>query len=173
MVTDLGEVGIMDITIRPATEKDYDELAKLFHELNRLHSHALPHIFYTTAKTPQSLEYVRSLLNNTKATFLVAESGGKIIGFVQAVIMDAPNNPVTIRRSFVYVDDICVAAEYRRASVGKALMASVEEWGKEKGVNQVELRVWDFNRRAMAFYKSLGYEPANHIMWKTIGKKHS
>jgi diamine N-acetyltransferase len=160
----------MDVIIRKATEQDYPGLAKLWDDLNYIHSDALPDIFMTPQPTPQSLEYVRYLLSNEKASIFVAEDQGEIIGLIQPTIREAPDNPVTIKRSFVSIDDICVAKPYRRTSVGKALMIAAERWGQEKGMKWVELRVWDFNRNAMVFYKSLGYCWQNHIMWKTIGK---
>ena len=160
----------MDFTIRKATDKDYDGLSKLYNELNTLHSNALPHIFITPSPTPQSLDYVRSIIEDKNAALFVAQSDGGIIGFIYAAIRESPDNPVSIKRSYVYIDDICVKQEYRRSSVGKTLMESVEQWALKKGIYQIELNVWDFNRRATAFFNSLGYTPSRHIMWKTVKK---
>jgi diamine N-acetyltransferase len=161
----------MDITTRKATEQDHDALAKLYDDLNLLHSNALPQIFVTPPVTPQNLEYVRAILKNKNAALFVAQSGGEIIGLIQLLIRESPDIPISIKRQYVYVEDICVKQEYRRSSAGKMLMKSAEEWALKKGISQIELNVWDFNRKAIAFFNSIGYSPAHHIMWKKIEKK--
>jgi diamine N-acetyltransferase len=161
----------MDVTIRKATEKDYPGLVKLYDDLNLLHSQNLPHIFQTPGETPQSLEYIKSLLVNPKAIVLVAEMRGLIIGFVQAELRSAPDHPVTVKRQYVYIGDICVKADHRRSLIGTKLIGAIESWAAENSIKEIDLNVWDFNKRAMAFFEESGFKYSHHTMEKTLKNK--
>jgi diamine N-acetyltransferase len=161
----------MDIIIRTATEKDYSVLAKLFDELNHMHSKALPHIFVKPSKTPQYLAYIRGIIKNKEAILFVAQSGEEMIGFIQASVRQPPDHPVWVKRQYAYINDICIVNEYRRTSVGKKLMEAVEKWAIDSGLSQIELNVWDFNKSAMSFFDSTGYKPLHHIMEKNLKKR--
>jgi len=161
----------MDIIIRTATEKDYSQLAKLYDELNKMHSKALPHLFVKTSKTPQDLAYVRGILKNKNAVLFVAQSGEEIMGFIEATVRQPPDHPEAVKKNYAYVNDICVKNEYRRSSIGEKLMEAVEKWAIESGLSQIELNVWDFNKSAMAFFGKTGFKPLHHIMEKNLKGK--
>ncbi|MDF2649043.1 MAG: hypothetical protein K0Q73_4848, partial [Paenibacillus sp.] len=42
-------------------------------------------------------------------------------------------------------------------------------WARERSADSLELNVWEFNERAIAFYKSLGMFTLNRTMTTTIG----
>jgi RimJ/RimL family protein N-acetyltransferase len=48
---------------------------------------------------------------------------------------------------------------------------ATEKWAFEKGITRIELNVWGFNKRAMAFYDNLGYKPQQHILGKSLVKR--
>ena len=50
-------------------------------------------------------------------------------------------------------------------------MEVVEKWAIESGLNQIELNVWDFNKRAMAFFENTGFKPLHHTMEKKLKKQ--
>jgi diamine N-acetyltransferase len=164
-----SEVGVMDVTIRRATEKDYPGMAILYDELNYLHSTGVPDVFLSPKTTPQDIQYVRHVLANEDCVLYVAQTEGKIIGLVEACIRESPPNiPVYVKRRYVYVENICVSPEYRRLSIGKRLMDSVEAWARQKKVYQIEFNVWAFNEPSLAFYAKLGYKPRQFILGKTL-----
>jgi diamine N-acetyltransferase len=139
--------------------------------LNRLHSNGAPDVFMAPLQTPQDIEYVRRVLENSDATLYIAQAGKEIVGLVKACIRESPPNiPVYVKRRYVYVDNICVLPEYRHTSIGKKLMEAIETWTQEKEVYQLEFNVWDFNKTSLAFFDSLGYEPRQHILGKSFQK---
>lgn len=162
----------MDFTVRKAMEKDYPGMARLFDELNLLHSTGVPDVFLMLRKTPQDINYVRNVLENDNCVLYVAQAENEIIGLVEACIRESPRNiPVYIKRRYVYVDNICVLSKYRRLSVGKKLMEFVETWARQKKVLQIEFNVWAFNKPSLAFYKNLGYKPRQYILGKSLKNK--
>jgi putative acetyltransferase len=53
---------------------------------------------------------------------------------------------------------LTVAAAMRGIGVGRALMATAEEWARENGIRKIFLGVFTKNDRARALYDRLGYE---------------
>jgi diamine N-acetyltransferase len=158
----------LDFTIRKATKKDFKGLVKIYNELNILHSKGEPDVFVIKKETPQNLEFVGVILKNKDAVLFVAQSAGEIIGLIQANIMESPDIPIFVKRKYIHIEDICVEQKYRRSSVGKRLMESVEQWAVTKGISEIDLNVWDFNKNAMAFFKNIGYTPSRHYFKKKI-----
>jgi len=52
-----------------------------------------------------------------------------------------------------WVEEIAVTASLRRTGIGRALMASFEQWAASRGSRLVALAT----RRAAGFYSELGY----------------
>ncbi len=77
---------------------------------------------------------------------LAAEDDGKIAGII------------TGRAYYneVHIGDLIIGKEYRRAGVGRRLVAAVEDAFKGKGYEKIALTTFGF--QAPEFYKKLGYE---------------
>jgi ribosomal protein S18 acetylase RimI-like enzyme len=56
-----------------------------------------------------------------------------------------------------HVGDLAVAEHARGRGVGRALLASAEEWAREQGYELLGLNVIATNERARSFYDRLGY----------------
>jgi GNAT superfamily N-acetyltransferase len=56
----------------------------------------------------------------------------------------------------LYLEDLYVMPEYRGSGLGKALLISLAEVAVERGYARLEWAVLDWNRPAIAFYRSLG-----------------
>ncbi len=48
--------------------------------------------------------------------------------------------------------------------IGTALFDSVKDWANELDIKCLGLDVWSFNQDAIAFYKDMGFEIAEHTM---------
>lgn len=80
-------------------------------------------------------------------TFLVAEVDGQVVGYVIARKVNSKGHIIAI----------AVAPEHRCRGIGRALMLAVEEELKKRGVSELWLEVRVSNRRAVSFYRRLGY----------------
>jgi len=47
-------------------------------------------------------------------------------------------------------------------------MEKAHEWALAKGVDIIELNVWEFNKGAIEFYHGLGYETASRKMSRRL-----
>jgi ribosomal protein S18 acetylase RimI-like enzyme len=156
------------ITIRPAAADDYAGVAAVFDEIHELHRRALPYIFRAPAGHALERAEFEAVLAEPEAIWLVAELAGAIAGFAKLRVLHAPDRPVIVPRHFVEVDALAVRADQRRAGTGRALMAAAEGWARERGIDEIQLNVWEFNAGASAFYRELGYATERRTMRKKI-----
>jgi len=158
----------MDFLIRKAEAQDYGGLCRVYTEVDLLHNQDLPEIFVYPEKISRSKEFITGILEDDNAAMFVAESNGKIIGFVHVYIRKTPDIPILVKRRYAYISEIAVTRELHGFGIGKALMKEAEKWAVQQNTSQAELNVWDFNRNAIDFYTKLGYSPSYHIMKKSI-----
>ncbi len=84
--------------------------------------------------------------------FLVAEENGVVVGFV--IIR---RGKYSKNRHVGYLG-IGVRKDYRGKGIGKSLMREAERIARQRGFEKICLEVFSSNRRAIKFYKKLGYK---------------
>lgn len=160
----------MEINFRKATAGDYNSLCELFDEIDALHRDNLPHIFQKPGGAAREQEYYAGLIADENVTLLVAEAGGKLVGFVHAVLRDTPAFRIFLPRRYIVVDGIVVKSEFQNRGIGKILMDKIQEWAIANGATSIELNVYEFNRSAISFYERLGYQSFSRKMSKELKK---
>ncbi len=84
----------------------------------------------------------------------VVEVDGRAVGMALVLLHQHPPRPYgPIRRG--YVTSVYVAPEHRRHGHGRALMEAIIVWGREHGLQRLELRSSDDGR---ALYEAVGFE---------------
>jgi len=159
---------MQDISVREARSADQKELSRIFSELLAHHHEALPDIFQIAGGGPQTKDAINFMLSDTSGGLFVAECHGKIIGFIYVIAKEPPDMVIAAPGRYAEVHDIAVTSQYRRYGAGRLLMEKAEQWALHQKLTHVELHVWDFNKGAIAFYKSLGYSVRSHIMWRSL-----
>ena len=71
-------------------------------------------------------------------------------------------------RRYANVADLAVDARAQREGVGTKLMAAAEAWARDHGADSVDITVVEGNDGAAALYRSLGFEPRSHRLWKRL-----
>ena len=66
-------------------------------------------------------------------------------------------------RGWVYY--LAVDPEHRRAGLGRVMMATAEQWLRERGVVKLQLMVRAENPVVQAFYERLGYAPQARVVY--------
>jgi GNAT superfamily N-acetyltransferase len=99
---------------------------------------------------------------------LLAERDGEVLGYIHMALKEIENSMVLRPRRYIKIHDLAVGQIHHRRGAGSALMQAAERWAKEKGVDTIELNVWEFNSGAFAFYQELGYITSMRHMWKRI-----
>lgn len=153
----------MKINIRKATPKDYHKLLVLFEEVDKLHRKQLPHIFKKPKKPSWSKEY----LFGRDSIIFIAETGDKeLMGLIHGLVKTSKPKPILVKRKYVFINALVVVESHRRQGIGKKLLKRADEWIKNRGINQIELSVYQFNQPAINFYKKRGYKIISHNMGK-------
>jgi GNAT superfamily N-acetyltransferase len=154
--------------VRPATLKDYVGLSEVFQEADLMHSGALPDLFRPVPGPARGRDYVAEIINGENSVVLVAEQDGKLIGAVHAEVREAPVIPLVTPRRFAVIDALVVTRPHRRKGVGAAVAGELQRWVKAKGISQIELTIYEFNKPALAFYQKLGFRTASRRLRKRV-----
>ena len=158
----------MPVRIRAATANDIPNLAALQVEINDFHVAALPHIFRRVGADAQTEAFLRPLVYGEGTYLFVAEESGHLAGYVALRLVDAPDTPIHVPRRWVSIDTVVVAQACRRRGVGAMLVEHVHSWAKDRGVDYVDLTVFEFNDAAKAFYEKLGYFTVSRRMGRVL-----
>ena len=136
------------VEIRFAQPSDADTLLEFIHALARYE------------RMPDAVEVdeatLRAQMSEAQPPFecLLAERDGQPLGFALFFYSYS-----TWRgRRGIWLEDLFVLPEARRAGVGRALLERIAALAVERGCARFEWSVLDWNEPAIAFYRSLGVE---------------
>lgn len=157
-----------DYEIRTALLQDLESVYQVFSLADTQHRLAHPEIFQEISDPKDTKDYFLSSIKSRDAVIFLAENCGEIIGGVLAWVRQTPEISIMVPRTYVSIENLVVVNAFRRQGVGKALMEHIHLWSKERGIKQIQLTVWDFNKSAQEFYQNLGYEMLHHRMRKEL-----
>jgi ribosomal protein S18 acetylase RimI-like enzyme len=150
--------------VRPADrERDDAEILRLWCELIAYHKSVERVRPRRWQGAPE--DWLRRVLDDVWAdprrSLLVAEEGGRTVGFAQVRLDD--DGPCSGR-----VETLVVDPAARGVGVGKLLMEAAEAWLRAHGADEVAIEVIEPNTGARRFYESLGYRPLLVTYIRTI-----
>src|SRR3989344_4106288 len=148
----------MDITLREANHKDYEQIERIYFDGDTLHFSNITDIFQTPRHPARTKEAINEILSDSKAVMYIAESNDKILGIIHAFITEQKETPPMRQRTLVKIESILVSPEFQNQGIGQELMTKVEEWAEKKGIKEIELGVFGFNENAISFYEKTGYK---------------
>jgi GNAT superfamily N-acetyltransferase len=130
----------VDQTVRPARISDAGDIARLTVELGY------------DADTASIARRLSRLLSRPDQQFFVAESDGRVVGWVHVLISEYVELDPFVAIGGLVVDRTC-----RRKGIGRLLMQHAEQWASENGCSIV--RLWSTISRTGAheFYQEVGY----------------
>lgn len=131
----------MSASIRVAVSADAGEIAELGNQLG-----------YDLG-TPETAERIRRILSRNDQRVFVAEVNRVIVGWVHAIFAEYFES-----EAFVLIGGLVVDKRHRRQGIAGMLMASAEEWARERGCFVVRLTSSSTRTAAHRFYERIGYE---------------
>ncbi|WBW97340.1 GNAT family N-acetyltransferase [Oceanirhabdus sp. W0125-5] len=156
----------MGLLIRKGTENDIKEMDTLMYEGDEHHIVNLPHKFRKSDESRE--EFIIDKLNDEESNIFVCECEGDIVGLIITRVMKTPDVSIFIPREFGWIENLIVKEKSRGLGIGKKLMDEAEDWLKSRGVKEIELNVYNFNKGAIALYEKLGYIDLSKKMIKKI-----
>jgi len=96
-------------------------------------------------------------LEDETCRLFVAEADETVVGFATARRWGPP--PVYAESEEVYLDEIYVHPDHRRAGMGAQLAAAVRAWAEELGAERLRLRMLEANEASRAFWEAQSARP--------------
>ncbi|MBT3328469.1 MAG: GNAT family N-acetyltransferase [Nitrosopumilus sp.] len=147
-----------NITIRESICDDIPSLLELLYELGRPKS-----------QTDSELEKFEKLLKNymredDKKILIAQINDSKIIGMISMVFLSRLNQN-TLE---MYIPELIVSQNYHSNGIGKKLINSSIEFGKEKKCHRIRLESGNQRIESHKFYKHLGFETSSIFFTKDL-----
>lgn len=150
----------LDIRIRMASLRDYDELCALFDALDAFHRAARPELFQAFDGPARSCEQVARLLADPESTILVAAAADGLAGLAVLLTRTPSTFAGAVPRRVIELDNLVVREDCRGRRVGRRLLAAAVEWARQRRATHVEVGVHEVNVDAVRFYTAFGFAPS-------------
>jgi GNAT superfamily N-acetyltransferase len=137
------------IEIQPAQKQDIPQLTALLHALFTIEQDFVP-------DDDRQQRGLALLLQRPEcARIVVARSGqGDIIGMASAqLVVSTAEGALS-----AWIEDVVVAAPYRRFGIGSQLLAYALTWASKQGATRAQLLCDMDNPPALSFYGQLGWQ---------------
>ena len=99
------------------------------------------------------------------ARILLARLDGRVVGFANAAIR---RDPGVMEETFGAIDNVFVVPDMRGTGVARRLVGRLEDWFRERGVNEAQLSVVAANTHAVDVWSALGFAPLAYRMQKRL-----
>ena len=142
--------------VRFAEEKDIEKVNELRKQVNDIHVEGRPDIFKPGFST-EIREVAKSFIQDENKDIIVAIRDGEIAGMLCVEVVDKPESPYGIARSFYHVVEVAVDEKYRQQGVGRELFDFIKTDAARRGLDKIELDAWEFNETAIEFYRAVGF----------------
>lgn len=157
------------IEIREATIADIVAIQTLYRQLDRHHVDLLPDTFRPIEGDIRSDDAVSEWIVATDSAYLVAETEGDIVGFVSVAEKSSGVLPMVYPKRYGLIDDAVVTTAHRGTGVGKQLFAAAVNWMRARGLQSMQVQVWNANADAVEFYSKQGFSPIYTRMELDLG----
>lgn len=106
--------------------------------------------------------YAERMIKETaekEGVIYIAEEDSLIIGFIAGIVQRQTEDLVQLQMPSTpgRVIELYVKPEHRGKNIGKTLLQKMEDYFRKKGCNVINIEVFQPNKNAYNFYKSLGY----------------
>jgi len=142
---------------------DIKRILPLTKVLMRLHITNEPSIFRRFSKR-KATRFFEKNFEKGVATLLIAREGKKTAGYAFVVEHTARKGTFSHERRFIVLEHIVVAPDFQCRGIGRALIDRAKQTAGQKGYEQIELNVWDFNKGARNLFAACGFGDAMMTM---------
>ena len=152
--------------IRKATTCDVLSIVKLWEELMDFHKERDAHYKRSKGSNEAFQKFVADNIQEEKAIVIVAEHGGSLVGYCQAMVAKYP--PVFENQEYGSILDLAVSESYRRKGVGEKVVLKVARWFKKQGIKRIEVRFLAANEVSSEFWPKMGFKTYLHTAFLEI-----
>jgi ribosomal protein S18 acetylase RimI-like enzyme len=154
------------IEIRPAQAGDIGRVVAIAGEVQEYVAKERKGQAAQTVEFSMQAAHYERFLTSPEHGFFVAVIAGVVIGYALVAKETEPDDLTIEPRADVY--ELAVAESHRGQGAGSALLTRVEQWAAERGLELVQLAVWEFNAQALKLYDRAGYRSIMRKMERRI-----
>jgi ribosomal protein S18 acetylase RimI-like enzyme len=142
------------LSFRPATKADIPVLCRLLAELFTLEADFAPDPDKQARALAALIERQEQAADNPPGLLWLAVVESRVIGMcsLQVLYSTAEGGEVGL------VEDVIVAAAYRRQGIGCAMLDGLEQWARRRGLRRLQLLADQQNTAAVSFYRKAGWQ---------------
>lgn len=144
----------MDIGIRFAEEKDYNQVEKIMKQVQKMHIEWRPDI-YKNVEILLPLDMYMDYVNNRELIIATLDSGD-VVGILIYFTRNISGGPM-VDRKVMFIDSMGVDEHYRGQGIGRELFAFVQNICEEQDYDGLELQVNAKNIAAKKMYEKYGF----------------
>ncbi len=166
----------MAITIRSAESADLPGIAKLHAAINRelaklVHENCTGTICEEQDADELLAEFEERLEDESCLVYIAENDGASVnrdlAGFLTAAVEEFSDD--LIGAPFLTIEFVETVPSARGQGVATALLQAAEQAAKERGLEFIDLLVWECNPVAARLYEELGYTTLERRMMKRVG----
>ena len=144
----------MDIEIRFAEEKDYNQVEKIMKQVQKMHTEWRPDI-YKNVEILLPFDMYMDYVNNRELIVATLDSED-VVGMLIYVTRNISGGPM-VDRKVMFIDSMGVDEHYRGQGIGRELFAFARNICEEQDYDGLELQVNAKNIAAKKMYEKYGF----------------
>ena len=144
----------MDIEIRFAEEKDYNQVEKIMKQVQAMHTEWRPDI-YKNVEILLPFDMYMDYVNNRELIVATLDSED-VVGMLIYVTRNISGGPM-VDRKVMFIDSMGVDEHYRGQGIGRELFAFARNICEEQDYDGLELQVNAKNIAAKKMYEKYGF----------------
>jgi GNAT superfamily N-acetyltransferase len=157
--------------IRAFRSEDGDQVTGCIVELQTYERAIDPRVLPGEAVAGWYLDHLLTLCREQEGAILVAEDGGRVVGFA-AVQCKVPNEDTDEGDyEFALISDLGVNETHRGRGIGRALIAACEAFARDTGARWLRIGVLGENAVARGLYERCGFTDRQVVLEKTLAGK--
>lgn len=146
-----------DTRIRPYEPRDRDALNACIRELQEHEREIEPRMKPADDILGDYLDDLLDQCTEKQGAILVAERGGRVIGYVCVLGAEPNEDSDEIDYTYGYVRDVAVTEACRGSGVGRRLLDAAEDFARKAGAEILRIHVLAGNEGAAGLYASHGF----------------
>lgn len=149
--------------IRFAEMNDLPQVNTIRRQVHELHARGRADIFQSEFNAELE-NHIYETYGCKESDIIVADIDGRICGFAVLEVVDRPESPYSLARSFLRVVEFGVDKACRRQGIGTQMFDYIKQIAAERDLGTIELDMWEFNDGALKFYESVGFKTYRRYM---------
>ena len=143
----------MHFTVRKAAIGDYEAVAKIMNQVQKMHVDWRPDIYKPSNVIIPADIFAEMVKGDT---FFVAEADGIVVGIMEIVFRHI-ESPAHATRDVIFIDSMAVDEKYRGQGIGHLFFEKVKQIKDEKRFDGIELQVNSKNKSSYEMYLKCGF----------------